>query len=730
MPPTPKNLPALIRKPVTAGAFPSGAYFTPQPLVTAASPGQGTVKYPPSAPPVITRPAAISQPVIPRVGSITNPAAPVAPTAPAAPDINKQAVGLVQSQIQPIIDEINRSIAARSASGTASIKGYTDAFASLLAQQAGTSGVPYQQAQAQQAGADAALAQRLSGAGTSLGDELRTKLMQADAGAAFTDQVAGQVAGTGQGASNASYATGNASLSDLIARGASAKTYAGSLPGIARLGGLQQTGQYQGQLATELANQLGQVRSKVPGLVSDVTSRLTASQDKRYAADQAAADRAAARADANARSAATIKAQNARSAATIKSQNARAAATTSLNAWKAEQAVKSQQVKDALAQKKAEIDAGYKNGTLSLREYQIKQTHLDRIASIQAQNDRTAASISAANSRAAASIDAASERQLRQLDVAKQKAGQAKLPTPAQITALVSEWYEGKPTSITKPALDENGDPILTSSGAPATTTVTGLTGQKNYTAAYKALRAAGLDDLTSRNYLNAAYKPGERGRGYILREAREALAKAGLPVAPKIVNGHPIITAKQAKVLREAKLLPPGTFTREGVFVITGEGKIPTPGSTDTTEGRRDQAGRNTQASQGSQQVTITTSADRAGVATNPAVFEFVSRVAQAAGRPLQITTGTNHTQNVAGTNRQSEHWRGNAADIAATGADLIRMGQAALIAAGMGPAEARTKTGGLFNVNGYQVIFNTHEGGDHTNHLHVGVGRAGTSG
>jgi hypothetical protein len=30
----------------------------------------------------------------------------------------------------------------------------------------------------------------------------------------------------------------------------------------------------------------------------------------------------------------------------------------------------------------------------------------------------------------------------------------------------------------------------------------------------------------------------------------------------------------------------------------------------------------------------------------------------------------------------------------------------------------------GGLYNIGRYQIIFNTHEGGDHTNHLHVGVG------
>jgi hypothetical protein len=49
--------------------------------------------------------------------------------------------------------------------------------------------------------------------------------------------------------------------------------------------------------------------------------------------------------------------------------------------------------------------------------------------------------------------------------------------------------------------------------------------------------------------------------------------------------------------------------------------------------------------------------------------------------------------------------------------------MGHAALIAAGMPAAQARRIKGGLFNVGGYQVIFNTTEGGNHYNHLHVGL-------
>ncbi len=114
---------------------------------------------------------------------------------------------------------------------------------------------------------------------------------------------------------------------------------------------------------------------------------------------------------------------------------------------------------------------------------------------------------------------------------------------------------------------------------------------------------------------------------------------------------------------------------------------------------------------------------ADRAGVPTAEGVLEFVSRIAQLYGEKLTIGTGTNHNQYVVNTHRESQHWTGHAADIPMSGDALTRLGQEALIAAGMPPKEARKQTGGVYNVGGYQILFNTKVGGNHFNHLHVGV-------
>jgi hypothetical protein len=121
--------------------------------------------------------------------------------------------------------------------------------------------------------------------------------------------------------------------------------------------------------------------------------------------------------------------------------------------------------------------------------------------------------------------------------------------------------------------------------------------------------------------------------------------------------------------------------------------------------------------ASGGGPAARLAPGADRPGVKTNHVVLEFVGSIAPG----LTIGTGSNHSRMTVDGN-VSAHWTGNAADIPATGHRLIQLGHKALIRAGMPAAQAIRQTGGLFNVGGWQIIFNTHIGGDHTNHLHVG--------
>jgi len=120
---------------------------------------------------------------------------------------------------------------------------------------------------------------------------------------------------------------------------------------------------------------------------------------------------------------------------------------------------------------------------------------------------------------------------------------------------------------------------------------------------------------------------------------------------------------------------------------------------------------------------VSLSPSADRAGVPTKHEILGFVANLGRMAGVKLVIGTGSNHNRLTVDGN-VSNHWTGDAGDIPATGRKLRRLGYLALRQAGMSEAEARKaqQTGGLFNVGPWQIIFATHEGGNHFNHLHVG--------
>jgi len=117
---------------------------------------------------------------------------------------------------------------------------------------------------------------------------------------------------------------------------------------------------------------------------------------------------------------------------------------------------------------------------------------------------------------------------------------------------------------------------------------------------------------------------------------------------------------------------------------------------------------------------LSIAPSVDRAGVSTKDVTLAFAERIAEMVNQKLTIGTGTSHSKLVKGSNRVSQHWTGNAVDIPAEGEQLTLLGQTALVAAGMSPARARARKGGVFDVGEYQIIFNTQ---NHYDHLHVGV-------
>lgn len=132
---------------------------------------------------------------------------------------------------------------------------------------------------------------------------------------------------------------------------------------------------------------------------------------------------------------------------------------------------------------------------------------------------------------------------------------------------------------------------------------------------------------------------------------------------------------------------------------------------------------------------VTIAPGADRLGVSVQPIVLKYVAAMAGLAGRPIVISTGTNHSQYTVDGN-VSDHWDGHAADLgmaANGGTDDGPVGDtlmtACLVLAGVPPdkAHAQAVAGGLYTLEHdglrIQCIWKTNEGGNHHNHVHVGV-------
>lgn len=146
-------------------------------------------------------------------------------------------------------------------------------------------------------------------------------------------------------------------------------------------------------------------------------------------------------------------------------------------------------------------------------------------------------------------------------------------------------------------------------------------------------------------------------------------------------------------------------------------------PGVTPETPGTPSPSGRG--------KVTYASTANREGVKMQAPIKGFLKRVSALSGRPVSVGTGTNHNQFVAGSNRQSDHWEGNAGDLPvpvdSKQGDLLAAH--ALQAAGMpwGQAIREAKKGGVWNLNYHgkrvQVLWKTMVGGNHHNHVHVGV-------
>lgn len=157
----------------------------------------------------------------------------------------------------------------------------------------------------------------------------------------------------------------------------------------------------------------------------------------------------------------------------------------------------------------------------------------------------------------------------------------------------------------------------------------------------------------------------------------------------------------------------------------LAGQFDVHHPGQRITVQNGRVRKQAGSQAT-GSGKVKVAKNANRPGMPINHLVTDFVGVVAGINGHALTIGTGSNHNR-MTTTGNVSDHWDGHGADIPASGATLTRLGRDALVAAGMKRSQANKVKGGAFTLNHggrrVQIIFNSNIGGNHYNHLHVGI-------
>jgi hypothetical protein len=137
-----------------------------------------------------------------------------------------------------------------------------------------------------------------------------------------------------------------------------------------------------------------------------------------------------------------------------------------------------------------------------------------------------------------------------------------------------------------------------------------------------------------------------------------------------------------------------------------------------------------------GNGQIIVDPGANRPGVDLAPELVAFLRRMAEFLPKPPIVTTGSNHPR-LTTTGNVSDHWDGHAVDLgsarngfpASGGGYGDKIAEAAFLAAGESPAAAGANAarGGAYTIERgglrIQILWKTLVGGNHYNHVHVGV-------
>jgi hypothetical protein len=167
----------------------------------------------------------------------------------------------VNAVIGPLIRQTATQIGQRTKAGQAAIQGYTDTYQKRLGQIGGDLNKAYNAYVLQQQGIDDELRGTLAQRGQQLGQQVTPFTARPG------DDLGVSKLGAGAGLQSLGY--GHSTLARLLGQSAAEKAYATELPGVGILEGARNTRLLQAKGSQDLADQLSQIRSQVPQMVSD-----------------------------------------------------------------------------------------------------------------------------------------------------------------------------------------------------------------------------------------------------------------------------------------------------------------------------------------------------------------------------------------------------------------------------------------------------------------------------
>lgn len=434
-----------------------------------------------------------------------------------------------QGQISPLLAALTGITNQERDAADSAITGYSNDAASKLA--AIDYGAPYRQAETGQAAIDAALQQSLTGAGTSDAAALSSRLgVINDPSVAAA---AGGLAGSGAAAGTTALASGSANLGNLLANAAGADSFGEKQPELTRLAAEQQIASAGAQAQQTIATDASNLEQQLPSIIANLTSESNTASNNIASARENQLSRQDALAAGGAKAAQTAQTNQIK----VDTVNANNATRLQIAQMNAQGKVTSQQMAQARS------DRSY--------ALQFAKTY----------------GYNPATGQVAAGFKKGPDGTYTK--TGSGGPGGIKPPTSNEIAKDVQAWHDGTVKSAQVPQYDSNGKPILDSNGAQVYKSESGTAGILNYTQALKRLTASGVPPQQALQYLDSAWKRGEKGRSWLTNTEQAALKSDGMPAKAKIVNGHGVLNGFQVATLKRAGKLPAGQETSDGYYVI-----------------------------------------------------------------------------------------------------------------------------------------------------------------